>query len=157
MCTYILQVWVAHKLTALSHSFRGSTEAIKHAQHLLSLLIKDPAHNIASILPKSTLPHPHTITSTHSHTHRYVYMYMYNVRIYNYMQCYNYVLNIMWYQRGMQLQTDLLHVVTWSHTRQLIYLRKSDCLGCAVLLCLVVCLTLLASFPSFSSLIKICT
>ena len=34
-------------------------------------------------------------------------------------------------------------------------LRKSDCLGCAVLLCLVVCLTLLASlfFPS-SSLIK---
>ena len=34
-----------------------------------------------------------------------------------------------------------------------------DCLGCAVLLCLVVCLTLLASFflPSFSSLIKTCT
>ena len=30
--------------------------------------------------------------------------------------------------------------------RQLIFLRKSDCLGCAVLLCLVVCLTLLASF-----------
>ena len=29
--------------------------------------------------------------------------------------------------------------------RQLIFLRKSDCLGCAVLLCLV-CLTLLASF-----------
>ena len=38
-----------------------------------------------------------------------------------------------------------------SHPRQLIFLRKSDCLGCAVLLCLVVCLTLLASFflPSF--------
>ena len=37
-------------------------------------------------------------------------------------------------------------------------LRKSDCLGCAVLLCLVVCLTLLGSFlPSFSSLIKTCT
>ena len=32
--------------------------------------------------------------------------------------------------------------------------RKSDCLGCAVLLCLVVCLTLLASFflPSHLSL-----
>ena len=29
--------------------------------------------------------------------------------------------------------------------RQLIFSRKSDCLGCAVLLCLV-CLTLLASF-----------
>ena len=37
-----------------------------------------------------------------------------------------------------------------SHPRQLIFLWKSDCLGCAVLLCLVVCLTLLASlFPSF--------
>ena len=37
---------------------------------------------------------------------------------------------------------------------QLIFLRKSDCLGCAVLLCLVVCLTLLASFflPSCLSL-----
>ena len=36
------------------------------------------------------------------------------------------------------------------------FLKKSDCLGCAVLLCLVVCLTLLASFflPS-SSLINI--
>ena len=33
-----------------------------------------------------------------------------------------------------------------SHLRQLIFSRKSDCLGCAVLLCLVVCLTLLASF-----------
>ena len=33
-----------------------------------------------------------------------------------------------------------------SHLRQLIFLRKSDCLGCGVLLCLVVCLTLLASF-----------
>ena len=31
------------------------------------------------------------------------------------------------------------------HLRQLIFLRKSDCLGCTVLLCLVVCLTLLAS------------
>ena len=26
------------------------------------------------------------------------------------------------------------------------FLRKSDCLGCVVLLCLVVCMTLLASF-----------
>ena len=33
-----------------------------------------------------------------------------------------------------------------SHPRQLIFRQKSDCLGCAVLLCLVVCLTLLASF-----------
>ena len=35
-----------------------------------------------------------------------------------------------------------------SHPRQLIFLRKSDCLRCAVLLCLAlfVCLTLLASF-----------
>ena len=41
-----------------------------------------------------------------------------------------------------------------SHPRQLIFLRKSDCLGCTVLLCLVVCLTLLASFflPSHLSL-----
>ena len=41
-----------------------------------------------------------------------------------------------------------------SHPRQLIFLRKSDCLGCAVLLCLVICLTLLASFflPSHLSL-----
>ena len=41
-----------------------------------------------------------------------------------------------------------------SHPRQLIFLRKSDCLECAVLLCLVVCLTLLASLflPSHLSL-----
>ena len=40
-----------------------------------------------------------------------------------------------------------------SDPRQLIFIRKSDCLGCAVLLCLV-CLTLLASFflPSHLSL-----
>ena len=45
-----------------------------------------------------------------------------------------------------------------SHSRQLIFLRKSDCLGCAVLLCLV-CLFDLACFflPSFSSLIQTCT
>ena len=48
---------------------------------------------------------------------------------------------------------QLRYICTW---RQLIFLRKSDCLECAVLLCLVVCLTLLVSFflPSFSSLIK---
>ena len=40
-----------------------------------------------------------------------------------------------------------------SHLRQLIFLRKRDCLGCAVLFCLVVCLILLAYFlPSFSHL-----
>ena len=41
-----------------------------------------------------------------------------------------------------------------SHLRQLIFSRKSDCLGCAVLLCLV-CLFDLACFflSSFSSLI----
>ena len=40
-----------------------------------------------------------------------------------------------------------------SHPRQLIILRKSDGLGCAVLLCLVCCLTLLACFflPSLIS------
>ena len=40
----------------------------------------------------------------------------------------------------------IIYIVHESHPRQLIFLRKSDCLGCAVLLCLVVCLTLLASF-----------
>ena len=47
-----------------------------------------------------------------------------------------------------------IHVQVESHPRQLIFLRKSDCLGYAVLLCLVVCLTLLASFflPSHLSL-----
>ena len=41
-----------------------------------------------------------------------------------------------------------------SHLRQLVFSRKSDCLGCAVLLCLV-CLFDLACFflSSFSSLI----
>ena len=42
-----------------------------------------------------------------------------------------------------------------SHPRQLIFLRKSDCLGCAVLLCLV-CLFDLACF-FLPSLIKTCT
>ena len=39
-----------------------------------------------------------------------------------------------------------------SHLRQLIFLRKNACLGYTVLLCLVVCLTLLASsfLPSAS-------
>ena len=46
----------------------------------------------------------------------------------------------------------------YMHPRQLSCLRKSDCLGCAVLLCLV-CLFDLPCFflPSFSSLIKTCT
>ena len=41
-----------------------------------------------------------------------------------------------------------------SHLRQLIFLTESDCFGCAVLLCLVVCLTLFASsfLPSHLSL-----
>ena len=44
-----------------------------------------------------------------------------------------------------------------SHPRQLIFLRKSDCLGCAVLIYLV-CLFDLACFflPYFTSLIKTC-
>ena len=37
------------------------------------------------------------------------------------------------------------HLVHESHPRQLIFSRKSDCLGCAVLLCLV-CLFDLACF-----------
>ena len=44
---------------------------------------------------------------------------------------------------------DIIYMYTCTcpeAARQLIFLRKSDCLGCAVLLCLVVCLTLLASF-----------
>ena len=41
-----------------------------------------------------------------------------------------------------------------SHPRQLIFLRKSDCLGCAVLLCLVFVRPCL--LPSLSSLIKTC-
>ena len=35
------------------------------------------------------------------------------------------------------------------HPRQLIFLRKCDCLGCVVLLCLVVCLTCCFFLPSF--------
>ena len=47
-----------------------------------------------------------------------------------------------------RLKGYALHVLSYmyihvheSHPRQLIFLRKSDSLGCAVLLCLVVCLT----------------
>ena len=47
------------------------------------------------------------------------------------------------------VKTNLIHVCVCvcvcinvnMYTRQLIFLRKSDCLGCAVLLCFVVCLT----------------
>ena len=50
-------------------------------------------------------------------------------------------------------QSNTAHM--YMYMRQLIFLRKSDCLGCAVLLCLV-CLFDLACFflSSFSSLIK---
>ena len=63
-------------------------------------------------------------------------------------------------ERKKQARSTVVHVHVEcrgfeSHPRQLIFLRKSDCLGCAALLCLVACLTLLASF--FSSLIKTCT
>ena len=44
-----------------------------------------------------------------------------------------------------QTRFDNVHVVH-IHVRQLIFFGKSDCRGCAVLLCLVICLTLLASF-----------
>ena len=37
-------------------------------------------------------------------------------------------------------------VMKKSNPRQLVFLCKSDCLGCVVWLCLVVCMTLLASF-----------
>ena len=59
------------------------------------------------------------------------------------------------------ISTESVHGIVLSmymymptRSRQLIFLRKSDCLWCAVLLCLVVCLTLLASFflPSHLSL-----
>ena len=51
-------------------------------------------------------------------------------------------------------QRDKVHVQYMSHPRQLIFLRRSDCFGCAVLPCLVVYLTLLASvfLPSHLSL-----
>ena len=53
--------------------------------------------------------------------------------------------------KGENLEQGYMYM---SHPRQLIFLRKSGCLGCAVLLCLVVCLNLLASFilPSHLSL-----
>ena len=43
---------------------------------------------------------------------------------------------------------------THEHIQMYMYMWKSDCLGCAALLCLVVCLTLLATFfiPSHPSL-----
>ena len=45
------------------------------------------------------------------------------------------------------------HSIISSQNKGYICLSKSDCLGCAVLLCLVVCVTLLASFflPSLIS------
>ena len=59
--------------------------------------------------------------------------------------------------KGLRIRAEPSFMVSCmyieSHLRQLIFLTKSDCLGCAVLLCLV-CLTLLASFflPSHLSL-----
>ena len=49
-------------------SVRGSTEAIKQAQHIISLLVKDPSHNIANALPRH-LPQPssHQVTGAHGH------------------------------------------------------------------------------------------
>ena len=54
--------------------------------------------------------------------------------------------------RGRKNEHELMYM--YMHLRQLIVLRTCDCLGCAVLLCLVVCLTMLASFfpPSHLSL-----
>ena len=48
----------------------------------------------------------------------------------------------------LEYRVSWVRVPPESHLRQLIFSRKSDCLGCAVLLCfaLFVCLTLLASF-----------
>ena len=53
-----------------------------------------------------------------------------------------------WYSATTQfVSTTALHLRQGFCTLVLfIFLWKSDCLGCAVLLCLVVCLTLLASF-----------
>ena len=63
--------------------------------------------------------------------------------------------------RLMQHMLTVVHKIECcgfeSHPRQLIFLRKGDCLGCAVLLCFVVCLVLLASSSfllSSASLIK---
>ena len=58
----------------------------------------------------------------------------------------------------VQVRRGTMYSVHVHCTLQLIFLRKSDCLGCIVLLCLV-CLFDLACFflSSFSSLIKMCT
>ena len=71
------------------------------------------------------------------------------------------VLRLPHFQQGFfALSINVLQIFTcisihmYVYTRQLIFLRESDCLGCSVLLCLVVCLTLLDSFflPSHLSL-----
>ena len=49
-----------------------------------------------------------------------------------------------------------MYMCTWVRVPP-VAVRISDCLWCAVLLYLVVCLTLLASFVLLSSLIKTCT
>ena len=59
----------------------------------------------------------------------------------------------MWHLRVHECD-NIVSAYMYMYPRQLIFLRKSDYFGCAVLLCLVVCLTLLASFffPSHLSL-----
>ena len=64
--------------------------------------------------------------------HVYMYMYMYSVWS---IEC-----------RGFE-----------SHPRQLIFSRKSDCLGCAALLCLVCLFDLALSFFLLISHLKTCT
>ena len=60
---------------------------------------------------------------------------------------------------GKKKVRKLESAMNMSHPRPLIFLRKSDCLWCAVLHALPCCLFDLACFilPSFSSLIKTCT
>ena len=76
-----------------------------------------------------------------------MYMYMY---MYVHLQCniYMYTCSVTIYfvkDFNSYQSQDIQCTVYMSHVRQLIFLRKSDCLGCALLLCLVVCMTLLAS------------
>ena len=46
-------------------SCRGSADAIKHAQHFISLLIRDPNRDISHLLPKSTSSASHPSTHTY--------------------------------------------------------------------------------------------
>ena len=66
------------------------------------------------------------------------------------------ILRVMAQLRGLPRNTAAQARVSrnLAHLSTRVFLRKSDCLGCAVLLCLIVCLTLFASFflPSHLSL-----